>query len=78
MLYPNCTRNHAITYTNYITVLLENTCMQKSRFADKTIVFSEHEVFKVVVMVTRNFLRIFLQMKNPLKMSFLITKFLIS
>jgi hypothetical protein len=52
--------------------------MQKSRFADKTIVFSEHEVFKVVVMVTRNFLRIFLQMKNPLKITFLIKKFLIS
>ena len=36
--------------------ILENTCMQKpspSRLADKTIVFSEHEVSKVVVMVTR-------------------------
>jgi hypothetical protein len=26
---------------------------KNSRFADKTIVFFEHEVFKVVVMVTR-------------------------
>jgi hypothetical protein len=42
--------------------------------ADKTVVFSEHEVFKVVVMVTIILLRIFLQMKNPLKMSLLITK----
>jgi hypothetical protein len=39
------------------------------RLANKAIVFSEHEVFKVVVMVTR---RIFLQMKNPLKISLLI------
>jgi hypothetical protein len=26
---------------------------ETSRLADKTIIFSEHEVFKVVVMVTR-------------------------
>ena len=60
--------------------------MQKPRFADTTIVFSEHEVFKVVslvvsflvVMVTRDILRIFLQMKSRLKISLLITKFLIS
>jgi hypothetical protein len=52
--------------------------MQKPRFADTTIVFSEHEVFKVVVMVTRDIVRIFLQMKSPLKISLLITKFLIS
>jgi hypothetical protein len=48
------------------------------RLADKSIVFSEHEVFKVVVMVTVNtiiLLRIFLQMKYPLKISLLITKF---
>ena len=32
---------------------LENTCMQKHSPSDKTIVFYEHEVFKVVVMVTR-------------------------
>ena len=36
---------------------------------DKTIVFFEREVFKVVVMVTHNFLRILLQMKNLLKIS---------
>ena len=39
------------------------------RLADKTIVFSEHEVVKVVVMII--LLRIFLQMKNPLKISLL-------
>jgi hypothetical protein len=45
------------------------------RLADETIVFSEHEVFKVVVMVyTIILLRIFLQMKNPVKLSLLITK----
>jgi hypothetical protein len=33
--------------------VLENTCMQKPSLSDKTIVFFEHEVFKVVVMVTR-------------------------
>ena len=37
----------------FFMYLLENTCMQKPRVADKTIVFSEHEVSKVVVMVTR-------------------------
>jgi hypothetical protein len=39
------------------------------RLADKTIVFSEHEVFKVVVMVINTIilLRIFVQIKNPLK-----------
>jgi F0F1-type ATP synthase assembly protein I len=41
------------------------------RLADKTIVFSEHEVFKVVVTII--LLRIFLQMKNvknPLKIKY--------
>ena len=36
-----------------VSHLLENTCMQKPSPSDKTIVFSEHEVSKVVVMVTR-------------------------
>jgi hypothetical protein len=44
--------------------------MHAETLAHKTIVFSEREVFKVVVMVTyNNFLRIFLQMKNLLKIS---------
>ena len=43
---------------------------RNSRLADKTIVFSEHEVSKVV--------RIFLQIKNRLKISLLITKLSIS
>ena len=43
------------------------------RLADKTIIFSEHEVFEVVVMVII-LLRIFLQMKNPPKISLLNTK----
>ena len=43
--------------------------MHAETLADKTIVFSEREVFKVIVMVTHNFLRIFLQMKNLLKIS---------
>ena len=43
--------------------------MHAETLADKTIVFSEREVFKVVVMVNNNFLRIFLQMKNLLKIS---------
>jgi hypothetical protein len=42
------------------------------RLADKIIVFSEHKVFKVVVTII--VLRIFLKMKNPLKISLLITK----
>jgi hypothetical protein len=39
------------------------------RLADKTIVFSEHDAFKVVAChgITIILLRIFLQMKNPLK-----------
>jgi hypothetical protein len=43
----------------YLRYKLENTCMQKPSpcaLADKTIVFSEHEVSKVVVIVTRYFL----------------------
>ena len=48
---------------------------EKPGLADKTIVFSDHEVSKVVVMVTDNFLRIFLQMKNRLKISLLITNY---
>ena len=40
--------------------------MQKPSPTDKTIVFSEHEVFKVVVMVTRSFLKnIFTNEKSP-------------
>jgi hypothetical protein len=52
--------------------------------ADKTIVFSKREVFKVVAMFEAmvfkhaNVLKIFLQMKNPLKISLLITKLSIS
>jgi hypothetical protein len=41
-------------YIEYVNVL-ENTCIHAEtlRLADKTIVFSEHEVFKVVAMVIR-------------------------
>ena len=41
------------------------------RLADKTIVFSEHEVFKVVVMVTRYFVNnIFTNKKSPKNITF--------
>jgi hypothetical protein len=39
---------------------------ETSHLADKTIVFSEPEIFKVVGMGQIILLRIFLQMKNPL------------
>jgi hypothetical protein len=71
-LHP-CSNNAALLVIS--TNLHEETL---DIFADKTIIFSKHEVFKVVVMVTHNFLRIFLQMKNLLKISLLITKLSIS
>ena len=37
----------------YTTRKYMHACTQKPSLADKTIVFSEHEVFKVVVIVTR-------------------------
>ena len=37
---------------DFLNFELKNTCMQKPSPSDKTIVFSEHEVSKVVVMVT--------------------------
>ena len=46
------------------------------RLADKTFVFSEHEVSEVVVMVTRKFFKNILT--NRLKISLLITKLSIS
>ena len=45
--------------------------MQNPRLADKTIVFSEHEVSKVVVMVTRYFFKnILTNEKSPKNITF--------
>jgi hypothetical protein len=44
---------------------------EKPRLADKTIAFSEHEVSKVVVMVTRLFFKnIFTNEKSPKNITF--------
>jgi hypothetical protein len=52
--------------------------MKNPRLADKTIVFSEHEVSKVVVMVTRQFFKnILTNEKSPKNITF-IAKLLIS
>jgi hypothetical protein len=55
-----------------IKARLENTCMQKPLpYTDKTIMFSEHEVFKVE-------LRIAFKLKTCPQISLLITKLSIS
>jgi hypothetical protein len=42
-----------MSFQTIYSIKLENTCMQKPSPSDETIVFSEHEVSKAVVMVTR-------------------------
>ena len=62
-----------------IYLLLEIHACRNPRLTDKTIIFSEHEVFKLSCHGnTIILLRMILKLKTPRKLSLLITKFSIS
>jgi hypothetical protein len=56
-----------MSFQTIYSIKLENTCMQKPSPSDETIVFSEHEVSKAVVMVTRSFFKNILTNEKSLK-----------